>query len=95
MTVICGELGGFRRGKHSAALCHNTNEDVRMAVHGNDIVCLSNDDGLIHNDKTSQVQTNSERHENCNIRRVRRKKPAVVEPCVTGWDRSDWTVLGH
>ena len=50
-NLICGETGGFRRGKHSAALFHNSNEDVRMAVHGNDFVCLSNEDGLKHIDK--------------------------------------------
>ena len=36
VNLICGELGGFRRGKHSAALFHNPNQDVRMAVHGDD-----------------------------------------------------------
>ena len=30
---ICGELEGFLRGKHSAALFHNPNQKVRMAVH--------------------------------------------------------------
>ena len=39
VNLICGELGGFRRGKHSAALSHNPNHDVRMAVHGDDFVC--------------------------------------------------------
>ena len=48
LNLICGELGGFRRGKHSAALFHNTNQDVRVAVHGGDFVCLSDDDGLKH-----------------------------------------------
>ena len=48
MNLICGEIGGFRRGKHSAALFNNPNEDVRMAVHGDDFVCLSDDDGLKH-----------------------------------------------
>ena len=40
VSLICGELRGFRRGKHSAALFHNPNQDVRMAVHGEDFVCL-------------------------------------------------------
>ena len=44
VSLICGEFGGFRRGKHSAALFHNSKEDVRMAVHDDDIVCLSDDD---------------------------------------------------
>ena len=43
MNLICVELGGFRRGKHSAALFHNPNEDVRMAV-------LLDVDGLSHID---------------------------------------------
>ena len=34
VNLICGEIGGFRRGKHSAAVFHNPNQDVRMAVHG-------------------------------------------------------------
>ena len=38
VNLICGELGDFRRGKHSSALFHNPNEDVRMAVHGDDCV---------------------------------------------------------
>ena len=50
VNLIYGELGGFRRGKHSAALCHNANQDVGMAVHGDDFVCLSDDDGLKHID---------------------------------------------
>ena len=36
VNLICGELGGFRRGKHSAALFHNPIQDVRKAVHGDD-----------------------------------------------------------
>ena len=50
VNLICGELGGFRRGKHSAALFHNPNQDVRMAVHGDDFVRLSDDEGLKHID---------------------------------------------
>ena len=50
MNLICGELGGFRRGKHRAGLFHNPNQDVRMAVHGDDFVRLSDDDGFKHID---------------------------------------------
>ena len=50
VNLICGESGGFRGGKHSAALFHNPNQDVRMAVHGDVFVCLSDDDGLEHID---------------------------------------------
>ena len=51
VTLICGELGGFRRDIHSAALFHNTNEDVRIAVHGDDSVGLSDNDGFKHIDE--------------------------------------------
>ena len=50
VNLIFGELGGFRGGKHSAALFHKSNRDVRMAVHGDDCLCLSGDDGLQHID---------------------------------------------
>ena len=51
VILVCGELRGFRRGQHSAASFHNPNEDVRMAVYGDDFVCLSDDDGIKHIDK--------------------------------------------
>ena len=38
-------------GKHGASLFFNPKEDVRMAVRGNDFVCLSDDEGLKHIDK--------------------------------------------
>ena len=47
VNLICGESAGFQRVKHSA---HIPNQDVRMAVHGDDFVCLSDDDGLKHID---------------------------------------------
>ena len=50
VNLICGELGGFLRGKHSAALFLNPIQDVRMAVHGDDFVCLSDDDRFKHID---------------------------------------------
>ena len=36
VNLVCGELGGFRRSKHSAELFHNSNQDLRMPVHGGD-----------------------------------------------------------
>ena len=57
MNLIGGELGGFRRGNHIAAMFHNTNEDARMAVHGDDFVCLSDDDGLKHIDSLLKPNT--------------------------------------
>ena len=50
VNLVCGESGSYRRGKHSAALFHSPNQDVRMAVHGDDFVCLLDDDGLKHID---------------------------------------------
>ena len=50
VNLICGESEGFQRGKHSAALFHNPNQEVRMAVNGDGFVCLSDDDGLKHID---------------------------------------------
>ena len=47
VTLICGELGG----KNSAAFFHNSNEDVRMAVHCGDFLSLSDVDGLNQTDK--------------------------------------------
>ena len=57
VDLICGELGGFRRGKHRAELFHNPNQDVRKAVHGDDFVCLSDDDGLKHIDSLLKSKT--------------------------------------
>ena len=31
---ICGESGSFPRNKHSAAVFHNPNQDVRTKMHG-------------------------------------------------------------
>ena len=81
VNLICGELGGFRTGKHSAALFRNPNQDVRMALHGDDFVCLSYDDDS-NTSTISQIEIHSERHGNTWIRRFRREKSYVVEPCV-------------
>ena len=55
---ICGELGDFRRGKQSAALFYNPNQDVRMTIQG-DFECLLEDEGLKHID--TQIQRHSQR----------------------------------
>ena len=59
VNLICGESGGFRRNKLSAALFHNPNEDVRMALHGGDSVCLTDDDGLDHIDTLGKKKKNT------------------------------------
>ena len=50
VNFICWRVRRLPKRKHSAALFHNPNQDVRMAVHGDDFVCLSDDDGLKHID---------------------------------------------
>ena len=85
VNLICADLGGFRRGKHSAALFHNPNQDVRRAVHGDDFVCLSDDDGLKTHRQSSQIQIHSERHGNTWIRSFSCEKPSVLESCVQSW----------
>ena len=56
VNLICGELGGCRRGNHSAALFHSSNQDVRMTVHGDDFLCLFDDDGTQSHRHTSQIK---------------------------------------
>ena len=76
VDLLCRELGGFPRGKHSATLFHNPNQDVRMTVHSDDYACLSDDDGLKHIDSLLKSKyTGFER----------REKPSVVEPFVWSW----------
>ena len=86
VNLICGELGGFRTCKHSAALFHNSNEVVRMAVHGDDCVCLSDDDGLKHIDSLPKTKHTAKDTGNPGIRRLRREKLSVLESCVWSWD---------
>ena len=95
VNLICGELGGFRRGKHSAALFHNPNHDVRIAVHGDDFVCLSDDDGLKHIDSLLKSKYTAKDMGSTWIRRFRHEKSAVVESSIQTWSRSNWTVPGH
>eukprot|EP00959_Pyramimonas_sp_CCMP1952_P344192 7208899-Pyramimonas_sp.AAC.1 len=51
VELCCSSEGGFRRGKHIAALFFNPMADISMAVHGDDFVVLSDDDGLNHVDR--------------------------------------------
>ena len=95
VNLLCGEIGEFWRGKHSATLFHNPNQDVRMAVHGDDFVCLSDDVGLKRHRQSSKIQTHSERQGNTWIRRFKREKSSIVESCIQSWSRSNWTVTGY
>ena len=85
VNLICGELGGFRRGKHSAALFHNPNQDMRMAVRSDDFVRLSDDDGLKHIDSFLKSKYTAKDMGTFFIRRFRRDKLSVVESCVQSW----------
>ena len=53
VSLICGEVGGFRRGNHNADLFHNPNQDVRMAVHG-DYDALKHIDSLLKSKYTAK-----------------------------------------
>ena len=85
VNLICGELGCFRRGKHSAALFQNANQDDRTAVHGDDFVCLSDDDGLKHVDSLLKSKYTAKENGNTWIQRFRREKHSVVESCFQSW----------
>ena len=76
VNLICGDTG-FRRG--NAALFHNPNQDVRKAVHGDDFLCLSDDDGLLkHIDSLLKSKYTAKDIGNTWIRRFRREKPSVL-----------------
>ena len=92
VTLTCGELGGFRRVKFCSTLFHTSNEDLRMAVHGDDFVCLSDDDGFKHIDESRYAVKD---RETLGFEASDVKKPSVDEPCAWSWDRSDWTIHGH
>ena len=80
VNLICGEFGGFRRCKHSLALFLSPNQDVRVAVRGDDFVCLSDDDSNI---STVFSNPNTQRMTREHLMwRFRREQPSVVEPCV-------------
>ena len=82
VNLICGEIRGFRSGKHSAALLHNPNGDVRVAEHGDDFVCLSDDDGLKHIDSLLKSKYTAKDMGTLGVGDFRREKPSVVESCV-------------
>ena len=70
-------LEASEEGTCSEASFHNPNQDVRMAVHGDDFEDLP-DDGLT----SSPIQIHSERHGNTRILRFRHEKSSIVESCI-------------
>ena len=76
---ICGESGSFRRGKHSAALFHNPNQDVAWQMQGDNFECLLDDGGLkhIHTLLISKDAVND--MENTWIQRFKLEQSCVVE----------------
>ena len=50
VNLICGELGGFRRGKHSAALFHNPKSRCEKGSAWRRLCVFADDDGLKHID---------------------------------------------
>ena len=94
-NVVCGELGGFRSGKHSAALFHNTTLDVRMAVHRDDFECLSDEDGLNNMEPLFESKYTAKDMGTLGFERFSCEACSVVEPSVQSWNRSYWTTLGR
>ena len=70
------------RDKRSAALFHNPNQDVKMAVHGDDIACLSDDDGLKHIDSLLKSKYTAKDMGTLGFEDSDVKKLSVAEPCV-------------
>ena len=88
-------MEAFEEAKHSAASFHYPNENVGMAVHGDDFVCLSDDDGLKRHRQSFQIRVHSERHGNTWIRRFRREKLSIVESCIQSLELIKRTVPGY
>ena len=82
---ICGESGSFRRGKHSAALFHNPNQDERVAMHGDNFECLLDDDGLKHIDNLLKSNDAVKDMENTWIQRFKLEQSCVVELWIQSW----------
>ena len=58
VNLMCGESGGFQRGKHSAALFHNSNEDVRRQCTDTTLcVCQTTMDSLTSTHFSNQKYT--------------------------------------
>ena len=83
--LICGASGSFRRGKHSTALFHNPNQDVRMAMHGDKFECLLDDDGSKH--IVNLLKPNTW------IQRFELEQSCVVELWIQSWSGLNWTTL--
>ena len=95
VNLICGELGGFGRGKHSAALFHNPIQVVRMAVHGDDFVCLSDDDGFKHIDSLLKSKYTANDMGTLGFEDSDVKKSSIVESGIQSGSWSNWTVPGY
>ena len=55
VTLTCGVL----RRRQTPTLFHTSNDDLRMAVHGDDFESLSDDDGFKHIDKSKYAAKDS------------------------------------
>ena len=87
------KLGGSEEAKHSAVLFHYSNKDVRMALHGDDFACLSDEDGLSHINPLLESEYTAKGMGTPGFQDSDAKRLPVVEPCVSCRDRSKWTVL--
>ena len=63
----------------NTALFHNPNQDVRLAVHGDDFVCLSEDDGLKHIDSLLKSKYTAKDMETFGF------EDSDVKSCIQSW----------
>ena len=82
---ICGESGSFRRCKYSEALFHNPNQDVRMAMQGDNFECLLDEDGLKHIGTLLKSKYTAKDMENTWIQRFKLEQSCVVELWIQSW----------
>ena len=90
---ICGDSGSFRRGKHSAALFHNPNQVVEMAMQGDNFECLLDDGGLKHIDTPLKSKNAVYDMKNTWIQRLKLEQSCVVELWIQSWSGLNRTIL--
>ena len=72
---------------------HNAKFDV--TVHGDDFVCLADEDGLTHIDSLLESKYAAKDMGSLGLKDSDATRLLLVQPCVHSWDRSKWTTLGH
>ena len=83
MKLNFGDSGSYQRGKHSAAQFRHSSVDARMAVRGDDFVCLPDEDGLKHIDDPLNLKIHGQEHGDAGFRH-RRFRESSPEPSLQG-----------